>query len=124
MLAYSHIALRINKLQNEIKRRFALNWTEYLVLCAIANLSETNKQVTPIDIHNELGLSKRATYKSLDRLVDKRLVKIGLDVSFWNTGGVKLSYGGELVLRAAERLMGNSIGFDTNKTMVNPGQIN
>lgn len=109
MLAYSHIALRINKLQKEIKERFALTWTEYLILCACANLRESNNKVTPIDIHNELGHNKRWTYKSLDNLVEKKLIHIGHDTDSWNPGGVTLTYGGELVLKAAERTMGNEI---------------
>ena len=109
MLAYSHIALRINKLQKEIKERFALTWTEYLILCAIANLSESDQVITPIDVHNELGHNKRWTYKSIDNLVEKKLIRIGHETESWNPGGIRITYGGDLVLKAAERIMGNAI---------------
>ena len=109
MLAYSILSLQINKLKQEIKERFGLNWTEYLILCAIDKLASGEGSTTPIDVHNELRLNKGWTYKEIDQLESKNLLLVGDEANPWHASSLSLTFGGKLVLSSAEHLLNDEL---------------
>ena len=72
----SSIPLKMEKVKNALKENYDLLWTDFLILCALAELGKTNHFIQTSDIIRYIGRNRGWVYSAVRRLKEKELIGV------------------------------------------------
>ena len=105
----SDVFLFQNRLKKQIREKYNLSMTDYLVLATINKLEEVNGFVATSDIIEELEFNRGWVYSAINKLESKNYIEIADSKNPWTARRLSLSLGGRIRLSAIERLVGERV---------------
>ena len=70
----SYLPLKMERVKNSLKEKYDLLWTDFLVLCALAELGKTNYSIQTSDIIQYIERNRGWVYAAVKRLKQKEFI--------------------------------------------------
>lgn len=91
MFTFSDIALHLNSLKRDIKERYDLTWTDYLILIAIRKIEDEFGFATSAEVVQTIGQNRGWVYRRIEMLQQRELIEVMHRKNPWESRGLNLT---------------------------------